>query len=258
MKKPSQIKIVIGDTIVNLRQFYQKIGNYCIEEKINCPNFFAGVSLPEDLPYVNFVTEDEKYNAIVLNTNIKRADLFEYAVKAMSSEAYVIDNNGGMFEAFYNDFTDMAEIYRNASTICEWLRIPCPQIIVSKNAPLNGCAYNTESGDKTVWIHIKQKESIKKMYCTLAHELRHAWQHKYYNEKYFKDYKMFDKDSSHDEKVAYYLQPAEIDAYAFSFCFMKTIDPNYPLFTPFDEPVDQICSRAKEIWNELATLGIVK
>jgi len=257
MKKTTQIKLVFGDTTVNLRQFYKKIGNYCIEEKIKCPNFLAGVSLPEDIPYVNFLTEDEKYNAIVLNKNIKRADLFDYAVEAMSSEAYVIDNNGGILEAFYNDFTDMAEIYRTASTICEWLRIPCPQIIVSKNAPLNGCAYNTESGDETIWINIRQNDPIKEMYLTLAHELRHAWQHKYNNEKYFKNYKMYDENSSYDEKVAYYFQPAEIDAFAFSVCFMGTIDDNYPLVIPFNEPVIQINKRADEILNELEILGII-
>lgn len=110
--------------------------------------------------------------------------------------------------------------YAEALDICGDLRIRCPQIIhttdpaIVKN--MGGCTIQL-FGDTYPIVFINANASNGCIAQTIPHELRHIWQHKYKEKKYFSNY-VFCNDPKGDEDIrSYYLMPAEVDAEAFSF-----------------------------------------
>lgn len=102
--------------------------------------------------------------------------------------------------------------------VCADLRIKCPQLIVTKDQGLlqgsRGCILPSNGGYP--YVFVKADTDLGFIIDLLPHELRHIWQHKYHEKKYFSDYKYFKDLTDHEEMLAYYLQPAEVDAEAFS------------------------------------------
>jgi hypothetical protein len=80
----------------------------------------------------------------------------------------------------------------------------------------------------------------------LLHELRHAWQHEKHQNRFFDNYKFL---SSGIDLKTYCMQPAEIDAEAFSFRMMQMYGlESYPVRRNKDEEVNKrIETRAKRM-----------
>lgn len=117
-------------------------------------------------------------------------------------------------------------LYRIMVMICEALHIPAPALYIADQMPdkcqnLSGATF-PGNVDYCTDIFIKSEGSDTASFCceakALIHELRHVWQHKYRPELFdgYFEYKLSNKD-------AYALQPAEIDANAYSFLLMKVI-----------------------------------
>lgn len=97
------------------------------------------------------------------------------------------------------------------SDICEILKIEVPEIIFdsSKIPTPTTLAQTSSDGAK---VYFRPSEAFTPdLAAAAAHELRHVWQIKTAKDFYFENY----NPDRHDI-TAYNLQPAEIDAHAFS------------------------------------------
>lgn len=116
---------------------------------------------------------------------------------------------------------DAYEIYGAAIYLADKLNLKkCPQIIGCSAQVIpdyKGMTIQDEL-NQTYCILIKNSMPLWEKLETLAHEMRHAWQHQVDHNKFFANYNFnFTKDNLEE----YYLQPAEVDAEAFSFLAMQ-------------------------------------
>ena len=99
-------------------------------------------------------------------------------------------------------------------------------------------------------LHVKRNVSDQRdTFFAVAHELRHAWQAKYAPDLYLTDYHPV---TSSGDRVAYNLQPAEIDANAFASVIMTKLFRARPLFDGMpDEVITAIEKRSATLLDEI-------
>lgn len=100
------------------------------------------------------------------------------------------------------------------------------------------------TAERTIRIK-KNVPNMYDLYFSISHEMRHVWQHKYFADEYFTEYKTPGECS---DKTEYNLQPAEIDANAYAFLVMYCTFGMVPQFNGMDMCViNRIHERAFEI-----------
>ncbi len=135
----------------------------------------------------------------------------------------------------------MAELYQFATWCAAALRIPCPQIIVSNVVKqefpgVHGVAMSTWDNKATKYILLREDMSLNSSLMALAHEMRHAWQHRKNPKKYFTGYPYGNRCRNLD---AYYSQTAELDANAWAMAAMR----DYFQIEPYDCTPNELANR---------------
>lgn len=133
--------------------------------------------------------------------------------------------------------------YINA--VCEILNIEAPSVSYdAEDFHVPSMFASCDSEGTT--IYLRRDASFNMDLClAVAHELRHAWQIRSDKSFWLSSYKPREKCSSLEE---YNLQPAELDANAFSCVVLNTLFGVNPLFQGLPESVrDEIYKRAKQI-----------
>ena len=120
-----------------------------------------------------------------------------------------------------------------------------------KPGRFNGAACNTADGRPT-GILIRNdwdRMGLVDTYITLAHEMRHVWQHWRLGKEYFGTYQIL------DEKItlkAYQLQEPEVDANAYAYRVLLDIFGidiiGVGYFTADTDVIKAVQERAKAIW----------
>lgn len=174
-----------------------------------------------------FVSSTNNPNKLILL--LERHDII--TMKSILAEAISAYQNQDSLEfaMAYNpdvelgDISDLAHVksmYEHALKIASMLKIACPQIIMQKSEWMDeGQAgflevYKDKNKETGMLIVIRKDGRIKQL-STLAHELRHCWQHTYGKYKGFTDKVTFLNADK------YFYHKTEIDAEAFSCKYVK-------------------------------------
>ena len=205
-----------------LRALYEKTPD-------TCPTLIVVENLPGGMPYIKCS------DILMLKRGIPLDD-------TMTKDNYYYRDSIplGSFKDFSYD------IYGVALVACNRMNIKCPQIILSNELnQLRGVTW--QGGDNlTKLIQLKPGMSTSETMEVLLHELRHAWQHEKHHSKYFIDYRFLDTGIDLRD---YMMQPAEIDAEAFSVRMMVDMGlEKYPVMRKkFDDVNNRIEARAKRM-----------
>jgi len=98
-------------------------------------------------------------------------------------------------------------------------------------------------------------EPVFMTFFSIASELRHTWQHRYFPSKYYTNYARLDK--KHRNYIEFYSQPAEIDACAFAHVVVEEnfhTSCEHEGYTP--EMIDRVEKRKEEIFYDDSVIGI--
>lgn len=133
--------------------------------------------------------------------------------------------------------------------ICDILNIPIPIVSYdTSNFPTNTMMAQCSPDGSTIYLKRYDKPNPDQLF-SIAHELRHIWQIKNYQDLYFPDYQTVDMIGT--EK--YNLQPAEVDANAFASIVMVDFFHLQPQYKDLpDSVVSAIKKRMAEIITELS------
>lgn len=135
------------------------------------------------------------------------------------------------------------------SDICGILNIPVPSVSFDiSNFPTDTMMAQVDSSGNTIYLKKYDKPNPDQLF-SIAHELRHIWQIKNYNDLYFSNYQTVENIGI--EK--YNLQSAEVDANAFASIVMVDffhLQPQYKGLPNY--VVSAIKKRINEITIELS------
>ena len=167
---------------------------------------------PELCPTIYVVDEIMKGISYLKNADVLLLKQGSRLERAMKSDNYP-------YSLKLCSFGNSAEtIYSVALHVCSLLQIQCPLILPSKSlSGVRGEAYQN-SRNLTKLILLRSGMGLQETIEVLLHELRHAWQHEKHQNRFFDNYKFL---SSGIDLKTYCMQPAEIDAEAFSFRVMQ-------------------------------------
>lgn len=132
--------------------------------------------------------------------------------------------------------------------VCEILGIVQPIVSFDKSHFKTSTTLAQCSSDgNTIFVNLPDAPDLD-VFFAISHELRHVWQIRTNRAYYFDNYI---PPEAIDQK-SYNMQPAEIDANAFSVCVMSTLFGIAPDFKGLPDDVrDCIFKRAEEIALEL-------
>lgn len=134
-------------------------------------------------------------------------------------------------------------IQRFINDICDILNIPIPEVSFDTSNFTTDTTLAQCTADGTV-IYLKSFEKLNPDVCfAVAHELRHVWQIRNNYSFYFTDYK---SSNLCDNLEEYNLQPAEIDANAFSGVIMVAFFHLRPQFNGLSDTVKAKMSERME------------
>ena len=208
---PAANKSSVQDlSINNMGPFYSALSKWIPKD---CPAVIVLKQLPNG-ECIQWQKEGNKYIAMLAEDipDIKKLELVMAGPPATDSHFYT--------ETIASSCPIYSEIYGFASMLSNSLSIRCPQILVfGSHYPkrCNGMLHN--DGNCPMVITMKGSLSTDRTIRTLAHEMRHAWQHITNPEYFFVDYH-FTADNGVDE---YAQQVAEVDAEAFSRAFCHLV-----------------------------------
>ncbi len=224
------------NTDIDMRHVYLKVSQNETLKKKRCPCLVPEQDLPDGIDYIDFIY-DYKRIAVITKKGLSADAVVEILAGKWTGKrnAVKLPDNPNTHPVFAVDM-DMYIIYSLAYIIADNLNMRCPPILMYR--PGNGYtgnSYNDSKTGKTTHIEITEKDSKKGFgivdYAeSLAHEMRHCWQHETNPIEYFSDYKYF-TDYPESKREQYFLQPAEIDANAYALLFInaltgKSFEPN--------------------------------
>lgn len=209
----------------DMRKIYRVLSRAPEFEYAKCPVLIVDVDIPEGFDYIEFKSKDGLCRAILTRSGLQDDDVIKIVTgRDNSYKGYCGDLPSNLCSFLYTT-RDMTTWYSLAASIAESTNTRCPQIMIHQSwSGLNGCSYNTEENfGRTTWIEINDRsdEYFLNMVETLAHEMRHCWQHETDAKKYFENYHFVNYYGENLE--SYYLQPAEVDAYAYALRFLNEV-----------------------------------
>lgn len=219
-----ELKIGNFSEKTDMRKIYREIGLAPEFEHEKCPVLLVDVEIPLELDYIEFNSKDGLCRVILTRSGLQDDDIIKIVTgRDKSYTGCCEDLPDELYSFFYTTREDMTTWYLLASIIAESTNTRCPQIMVHQCLnSFGGNCYNTEENyGKTTWIEIKDRpmEYTINMVETLAHEMRHCWQHETNAKRFFENYHF---TSYYGENLeSYYLQPAEVDACAYALRFIN-------------------------------------
>lgn len=226
-KQELELKIGNFSEKKDMRKIYRAIALAPETEYEKCPVLLVDVGMPLHLDYVEFKSKDGLCRVILTRSGLEDDDVIKIVTgRDKSYKSCCEDLPSELYSLFYTT-RDMTTWYLLASLIAESTNTRCPQIMVHQcQDDFSGCCYNTEIYGKTTWIEINDRPEDYNinMIETLAHEMRHCWQHETDAKKYFENYHFASYYGKNLE--SYYLQPAEVDACAYALRFINEATGN--------------------------------
>ena len=230
-------EVALSPTI-DMSEIYLKLGtNPAFNSK--CPTLRCSINLPGDYDYITIVFNN---SPILVSTRKGLSNEDVLKIVSGSTKDYVgIEQPWpvGLPCPYEND---VSTFYLVGARLAKAMHIRCPHIFVNNNSTgdgngMKGNAFNTPGVyAKTTLIEIYENPGCSRIALleTLAHEMRHCWQHEKYPRKYFSNYKYY-TDFKDKRQKEYYLQPAELDARAYALRFIRSatgvnhsLDLNFP------------------------------
>lgn len=243
--------LIAFDTDIDMREVYYKIMQHDAFDRKNCPNLLPEQKLPDGIDYIN-VIHNYKKTAVITRKGLSADNVVGILTGEFSGKREVITlGENPNTHPYFAVEMNMDLIYSFACLIACNLNMRCPPIIMSKfgNGYNGKCYYESKAG-KTTHIEIAEKDRRfgRIDYAeTLAHEMRHCWQHETSPIEYFSNYKEY-TDYPDNKKEQYYLQPAEIDARAYALLFINALtEHNYEPDLFFPKANAAIIDRANQI-----------
>lgn len=212
----------------DMRKIYRAIALAPEFEYEKCPVLLVDVGMPLDLDFVEFKSKDGLCRVILTRSGLQDDDVIKIVTGRDKSYAGCCEDLPSELYSFLYTTKDMTTWYLLATRIANSTNTRCPQIMVHQcQNGFGGCSYNTEENyGKTMWIEINDRpmKYTINMIETLAHEMRHCWQHETDAKKYFENYHFVNFYGKNLEN--YYLQPAEVDACAYALRFINEVTGN--------------------------------
>ena len=212
----------------DMRKIYRAIALAPEMEYEKCPVLLVNIEMSPFLDYIEFKSKDGLCRVVLTRSGLQDDDVIKIVTGRDKSYKCCCEDLPNEFYPFFYTTRDMGIWYLLAALIAESTNTRCPQIMVHKcQNGLGGCSYNTkENYGKTAWIEIEDmpEEYTLHMFETLAHEMRHCWQHETDAKKYFENYHFVSYYGKDFE--SYYLQPAEVDACAYALRFINEATGN--------------------------------
>lgn len=226
----------------DMRPLYELLLSKCGKDM---PTLIVLEKLPDEFIKAGygFVSSPENQNKLILllknSDNITMQSILSEAISAYKNK------NSLEFRNVYSPTIRIDEIshlahnsfmYEHALNVATMLNIPCPQIIMKESAfmSVDGCVEFIKFDGRDIgWVIFLRKNGRIKQLISLAHELRHCWQLKYTDGKYFTD------EVNSQNFYEYLYQKTEIDAQAFALKYVEKIK-RYSNALPllFDTSVD--------------------
>lgn len=243
--KPLDFKRINPDKI-NMTQIYKSASLCCIKKNIWCPMIVINDIYPDKI----LVTEAFEKNGGIIMVGEHLA-----AGNRLAAVMNVLENgipNEAKMPPLYGGLPDMSTLFLFAAALASSLHVACPMILGTlQPGRFNGMACNTADGRPT-GILIRNdwnRQDIVDTYITLAHEMRHVWQHWRLGKEYFGTYQIL------NEKISlktYQLQNPEVDANAYAYRVLldifgiDIIKAGY--FTADADVVKAVQARSNVIW----------
>lgn len=208
--KPLDFKRINPEKI-NMTQIYKSASLCCIKKNIWCPMIVINDIYPDKI----LVTEAFEKNGGIIMVGEHLA-----AGNRLAAVMDVLKNgipNEAKMPPLYGGLPDMSPLFLFAAALASSLHVACPMVLETlKPGRFNGVACNTADGRPTGilirndWNQIDMVDT----YITLAHEMRHVWQHWRFERAYFENYRILDENIS---LKSYCLQEPEVDANAYAY-----------------------------------------
>ena len=208
--KPLDFKKVNPEKI-NMTELYKTVSLCCIKKHIRCPMIVIYDAYPDKI----LVTDEfEKSGGIIivgehLSVGERLAAVMDVLENGIPATVKIPPLYGGL--------PDMSPLFLFAAALASSLHVACPMVLGTlKPGRFNGVACNTDDGRPTGilirndWNQIDMVDT----YITLAHEMRHVWQHWRFERAYFENYRILDENIS---LKSYCLQEPEVDANAYAY-----------------------------------------
>lgn len=195
-----------GLPLRDMTRLYQEIAFFCIVNEYVCPN----IAFSCDAQDSRFATDQNDVPYFLLENALTDEEALTMLKEEIPQRQ----------EMFLQQEIDLSLFYYASAALAQSLEISCPAVFVTQHvgAGLGGVTNNDAETGRTTLIALKKVPDFSMMMETLSHEMRHAWQHEKHEQQFFGnyDFSLFGKDMD-----KYSLQPAEVDAVAYSQCFLK-------------------------------------
>ena len=202
-------------TVRDMTEIYYHVSAYALPRKIEAPQIIV---VPSEFLDGNryCVAESPKPNQerrIVVSEEMADNEIIDAVINEIENPADFARVSNDHFDTLF-----ISDCYYFASAIGSYLNIQVPQIIITDGGMLHSGYARFEPGPDTeacycMYIYLKKGYDPFVLLKTLAHELRHVWQHQYKPEEFFS--KGYD-DPEETDYITYNLQLKEIDAEAFA------------------------------------------
>ena len=212
------IKIDNNVPLINMRHIYMHIISKYAKTPERCPGVLVlpnKTSTPNALHLFNDINRREiiiiyanstKEANKVFDKEIKKSFVFD---SAPSTGLNIMGDKGADYYVLIDQCVFLSNI----------LKTYCPQVyLICISDEFNGYA-SQNADNKTTQILICPN-SIEIMCIALAHEMRHLWQHYNHHQEYSSSYKLL-KDDTSESFIEYFKQPAEFDADAFAYAYLR-------------------------------------
>ena len=198
----------------NFTALYEKLLSKFADDS-NCP---AIILLDDTEPMIC----RNSFGDSVLFLNRNSDTLLRDFKKTISKKEIIISEKNEMqLETFWSPECNYGIWYNWIWKVCKYLEIDMPAIYIVDRMP---DAFSNLSGvvlpgnrPYATDIFIRLDNNIADTVKTCIHELRHVWQYKYHDD-WFDDYHAFIPEN----REAYYMQTAEIDADAFAYWVLES------------------------------------
>jgi len=220
----------LGSTVsptIDMSVFYLYLGLNPDFDSLKCPTLICGVNLPGNCDYIRTVL-DNHHDLIYTRKGLPNEDVLKIISGRTKDYIGTVQKWPVELPCPYITKYDISTFYLLGSLLAKSMNVRCPHIFV-KNTPvglakgMKGMAFNTPGTyAKTTHIEIYENPRYHEidLFETLAHEMRHCWQHEKYPSKFFSSYKFY-TEYKNEREEEYFLQPAELDARAYALRFLR-------------------------------------
>lgn len=243
--------IVSLSTTIDMSEIYLKLGMNSDYDSQKCPALMCDLNLPSNIDYVKTVL-DGRHNLFCTRKGLSNEDVLN--ISTGRTKDYIGTEQTWPIElpCPYITNHDISLFYCVAAMLAKSMHVRCPHIfvkntLVGDGKGMRGMIFNTPGiYAKTTHIEIYENPGYHyiDMLETLAHEMRHCWQHEKHPIKYYSNYQFITKFKG-KRKEEYYLQPAELDARAYALRFLRAV-------TGYEYPSDLTYSRVNPKIEEYA------